>query len=66
MNNKMSRLLLALPLLMPLTAFAVDPFSMPAINLSSNPDGSQTYSVTLQVLALMTLLTLLPALQLAS
>jgi len=62
MKNNVSRLLLGFALLMPLSAFAVDPFSMPAINLSSNPDGSQTYSVALQVLALMTLLTLLPAL----
>lgn len=47
---------------LPVMAMAADPFSMPAVNLSTNPDGTQTYSVTLQVLALMTMLTLLPAL----
>ena len=47
---------------LPAVAQAADPFSMPAINLTTNPDGTQTYSVTLQVLALMTMLTLLPAL----
>lgn len=52
--------LLALLLLVPALASA-DPFSMPAITLTANEDGSQTYSVTLQVLALMTMLTLLPA-----
>lgn len=62
MNNKVLSMLIGFVLLMPLKAFAVDPFSMPVINLSNNPDGSQTYSITLQVLALMTLLTLLPAL----
>jgi len=41
--------------------FAADPLSMPAVNLTTNPDGTQTYSVNLQVLALMTALTLLPA-----
>lgn len=33
-----------------------------AVTVTSNPQGGQTYSVTLQILALMTLLTLLPAL----
>lgn len=34
---------------------------IPAISVNANPDGSQTYTLTLQVLALMTSLTLLPA-----
>jgi len=34
---------------------------LPALSVTNNPDGGQTYSVTLQVLALMTVLTLLPA-----
>ncbi len=49
-------------LCLPALSWAADPFAMPAVNLATNPDGTQTYSVTLQVLALMTLLTLLPAL----
>lgn len=59
MKNKQWLVLL---FLWPGLSLAADPFSMPAINLTTQPDGSQTYSVTLQVLALMTLLTLLPAL----
>jgi len=47
-------------ILLPGSAFAVD-FGVPAVSVTSNGDGGQTYSVTLQVLALMTVLTLLPA-----
>jgi len=36
-----------------------------AITVVSNPDGGQTYTVTIQILALMTLLTLLPSLLLS-
>ena len=36
-------------------------FGVPAFSVTNNADGGQTYSVTLQVLALMTVLTLLPA-----
>jgi len=36
-----------------------------AIKVVSNPDGGQTYTVTIQILALMTLMTLLPSLLLA-
>ncbi|HVL02077.1 MAG TPA: flagellar type III secretion system pore protein FliP [Dongiaceae bacterium] len=63
MKNKGLWLVLALPLMPLLTgsAFAADPMSLPAVNLSTNPDGTQTYSITLQVLVLMTALTLLPA-----
>ena len=43
-------------------AWAADPLSMPAINLTTNDDGSQSYSVTLQVLLLMTMLSFIPAL----
>jgi flagellar biosynthetic protein FliP len=35
---------------------------LPAITMTTNPDGGQEYSVTLQVLALMTALSFLPAL----
>lgn len=34
---------------------------IPALTLTTNPDGSQEYTVTIQILALMTSLTLLPA-----
>jgi len=42
------------------SAFGED-VGIPALNLVTNEDGSQSYSVTLQVLALMTALTFLPA-----
>jgi len=34
---------------------------IPAIALTTNPDGSQEYTVTIQILAIMTMLTMLPA-----
>jgi flagellar biosynthetic protein FliP len=37
-------------------------FGVPAVKITTNPDGSQDYTVTIQILALMTALTLLPAL----
>ena len=54
------RALLTLALLLPASAMGAD-FGVPALSVTSNADGGQTYSVTLQVLALMTVLTLLPA-----
>ncbi|WP_411267794.1 flagellar type III secretion system pore protein FliP [Ketobacter nezhaii] len=48
-------------LLMTAGAFAADPLTMPAVNLVTNDDGTQSYSVTLQVLILMTMLSFLPA-----
>jgi len=47
-------------LLLPSLGFAADT-GIPALQLVTNEDGSQSYSVTLQVLALMTALTFLPA-----
>ncbi len=44
------------------SAFAADPVGVPALTVTTNPDGSQNYSVTIQILFLMTVLTLLPAL----
>lgn len=35
--------------------------ALPALTITTNPDGSQDYSVTLQILILMTMLTFLPA-----
>ncbi len=52
--------LMSLLLVMP-GAFAADPLTMPAVNLVTNADGTQSYSVTLQVLILMTMLSFLPA-----
>lgn len=40
---------------------AADPLSMKALTLSTNPDGSQEYSVTLQILIFMTALSFIPA-----
>ena len=57
----MIRCLVSLCLLvMPLFAMAADP-GVPALTLTTDPDGGQSYTVTLQILALMTVLTLLPA-----
>ena len=53
-------LLLFTLLLSPLIALAADP-GIEAVKLVTNADGSQTYSVTLQILGLMTALTFLPA-----
>ena len=49
-------LLLAAPL-----ALAADPLSIPAITLSNTPDGQQEYSVSLQILLIMTALSFIPA-----
>jgi len=39
---------------------------MPGVVVQNQPNGDQTYSLTLQILALMTVLTLLPALLLTT
>jgi len=46
--------------LLSFSAISADP-GIQALTLSTNEDGSQSYTVTLQILALMTALTLLPA-----
>lgn len=43
------------------TAWAVDPNTLTAFQVTNNANGGQTYSVTLQILAVMTFLSLLPA-----
>jgi flagellar biosynthesis protein FliP len=43
------------------TAFAAEDLSMSALKLTTNPDGSQEYSVTLQILIFMTALGFIPA-----
>lgn len=42
-------------------AFAADDLTMSALKLTTNPDGSQEYSVTLQILMFMTALGFIPA-----
>ncbi|MBQ0776338.1 flagellar type III secretion system pore protein FliP [Halopseudomonas sp.] len=56
-------LILLLALLAPsvLAQTAADPLSMPAITLSTDQEGEQTYSVSLQILLLMSALTFIPA-----
>ena len=49
-------LLLAAPM-----ALAADPLSIPAITLSNGADGQQEYSVSLQILLIMTALSFIPA-----
>ncbi|WP_433689469.1 flagellar type III secretion system pore protein FliP [Pseudomonas monteilii] len=61
MSGALRRLLtLALLLAAPL-ALAADPLSIPAITLSNTPDGQQEYSVSLQILLIMTALSFIPA-----
>ncbi len=65
MNCLVSRwhvpVLLFLLLSSPLTQ-AADPIGIPALTLTTAEDGSQQYTVTIQILFLMTAITLLPAL----
>src|SRR5688572_28587387 len=49
-------------LLVPVLADAAA--GLPAVTVTTNPGGGQTYSLTLQILLLMTVLTLLPAIML--
>jgi len=53
-------LAVALLLVAPL-ALAADPLSIPAITLSNTADGQQEYSVSLQILLIMTALSFIPA-----
>ncbi|WP_018693096.1 flagellar type III secretion system pore protein FliP [Algicola sagamiensis] len=43
------------------SAFAAPPTGIPAITVTPNPGGGQDYSVTLQILAIMTALSFIPA-----
>jgi flagellar biosynthesis protein FliP len=50
--------------MVPMLAFAADPptgAGLPAVTVTTGPGGAQTYSLTIQVLILMTVLSLLPA-----
>ena len=53
-------LTISLVLIFPQLLFAAD-VGIPAVSLSIAEDGTQNYSVTIQILALMTMLTFLPA-----
>lgn len=57
------RILLTLLLVVaaPLAFAADNPLSIPAITLSTNPEGQQEYSVSLQILLIMTALSFIPA-----
>lgn len=52
--------IISLLIFLPATGFAADA-GIPAFSLKTEPDGEQTYSLTLQIVALMTMITLLPA-----
>ena len=60
-NNSqwLMRVFLLLVLLLPISSYAET--GLPAVTVTTNPDGSQEYSVSLQILFIMTALTLLPA-----
>ncbi|AGG90062.1 MULTISPECIES: flagellar type III secretion system pore protein FliP [Rhodanobacter] len=51
-------------LLLPLVALAAPPPGIPLVNVQNVPGGGQSWTLSLQVLALMTALTLLPAIAL--
>ena len=60
-SRKLNVLLIAVAMLLACAiAGAAEP-GIPAFSVQTNPAGGQTYSLTLQILALMTALTLLPA-----
>ncbi|MBB6094225.1 flagellar biosynthetic protein FliP [Povalibacter uvarum] len=51
----------ALALALPLVSIAAAPGGLEAVTVTTNPNGGQTYSLTLQILILMTAATMLPA-----
>lgn len=61
MSNKLLIVLLLAGLLMPELALAQSTGGIKAFTLTTNPDGSQDYTMTLQTLAIMTSLSLIPA-----
>lgn len=60
MNKCHPSLLIALPLAMLPTIVLAEP-GIPALSVTTGANGAQTYTLSMQVLALMTMLTLLPA-----
>ena len=61
MNKSTQVLLVLLCLALPGSAVWAADLGLPALSVSTDGSGKQTYSLTLQVLALMTVFTLLPA-----
>lgn len=61
----MFRLFASVVLALASVAAGAEPFQLDAVSVTTNSDGSQTYTLTLQVLILMTVLTVLPAILLA-
>jgi flagellar biosynthetic protein FliP len=61
MSRARACLLLTAGLLLPAVAGAAAPAGIPALTVQGGASGGQTYTLSLQVLALMTALTLLPA-----
>lgn len=59
-NHLLPLLAVTLISLLPATGFAAD-LSLSAVTVKTDPSGTQTYSVSLQILAMMTMLTLLPS-----
>lgn len=60
MNKVLLAMLIILGFLLPNTSTWAAP-GIEAVTVTSNPNGGQTYTVTIQILALMTLLTVLPS-----
>lgn len=61
MSGRFTRFLLALSMLLaPFALFAAEAGGIPAVTVTGAPGGGQQYSLTLQILILMTAVTLLP------
>ena len=60
MNKTLLAMLIILGFLLPSTSIWAAP-GIEAVTVTSNPNGGQTYTVTIQILALMTMLTVLPS-----
>lgn len=54
-------LVVGLLALFSMNAFAADPLGIPALTFTENAEGQQEYTVTLQILAIMTALSFIPA-----
>lgn len=61
----MFRITLSLIFFLMAGAVGAEPFQLDAVSVTTSADGTQTYTLTLQVLILMTALTVLPAILLA-
>ncbi|HFE38215.1 MAG TPA: flagellar biosynthetic protein FliP, partial [Gammaproteobacteria bacterium] len=59
-NCKLRWVIFVILLVSPVFAQAADP-GISALSVSTNPNGGQTYTLSLQILFLMTIITLLPA-----